>query len=152
MQLNIYVFVAALLTELLVLEPISIKKVANKLADVFANCHENFLLMVDFILQSTCGLAAVSSIDHVILRKIVTKKLKGRAKTNKLTTFRQNNEQSRTFLKRVTAELTEICICGTESLHLAKLVSAILNILRLSLDEVLIDSSKTPDANQNVIQ
>lgn len=50
MQLNIYVFVAVLLTELLVLEPFSIKKVANKLADVFVNCHENFLLMVDFIL------------------------------------------------------------------------------------------------------
>ena len=52
MQLNIYVVIAVLLTELLVLDQPTMRKFASKLDDVLKNCHQNFLLMIDFILNS----------------------------------------------------------------------------------------------------
>ena len=39
MQLNIYVVVAALLAELLVLDQPTMRKFASKLDDVLKNCH-----------------------------------------------------------------------------------------------------------------
>ena len=57
MQLNIYVVMATLLTELLVLDQPTMRKFASKLDDVLKNCHQNFLLMIDLsfnpILSST---------------------------------------------------------------------------------------------------
>ena len=53
MQLNIYVVMATLLTELLVLDQPTMRKFASKLDDVLKNCHQNFLLMIEFILSST---------------------------------------------------------------------------------------------------
>ena len=53
MQLNIYVVMATLLTELLVLDQPTMRKFASKLDDVLKNCHQNFLLMIEFTLSST---------------------------------------------------------------------------------------------------
>ena len=74
MQLNIYVVIAALLTELLVLDQPTMRKFASKLDDVLKNCHQNFLLMVDFILSSADD-GLKKQIDCVLLRKVVVKKL-----------------------------------------------------------------------------
>ena len=74
MQLNIYVVIAALLTELLVLDQPTMRKFASKLDDVLKNCHQNFLLMVDFILSSADD-ELKKQIDCVLLRKVVVKKL-----------------------------------------------------------------------------
>ena len=51
MQLYIYVKSAVLITEILVLDPTSMRKFASKLDDVLKNCHQNFLLMIDFIVS-----------------------------------------------------------------------------------------------------
>jgi hypothetical protein len=74
MQLNIYVVMAALLTELLVLDQPTVRKFASKLDDVLKNCHQNFIIMVDFILSSV-GDEIKKSIDYVLLHKVVVKKL-----------------------------------------------------------------------------
>lgn len=108
MQLNIYVVLAALLTELLVLDKTTMQKFASKLDDVLKNCHKNFLLLIDFILSSA-GDEHKKSIDCVLLKKILAKKLPSQqqARGNRLTTFRQRNELSRAFLKRIASELTD---------------------------------------------
>ena len=52
MQLNIYVVVATLLTELMVLDQPTVRKFASKLDDVLKNCHQNFLIMIQRILNA----------------------------------------------------------------------------------------------------
>ena len=65
--------------------------------------------MIDLILDS-CNVNPTQNIDFVILRKVIVKKLVQRQKLNRLTAFRQNNELSRAFLKRIAIELTESSI------------------------------------------
>lgn len=74
MQLNIYVAMAALLTELLVLDQPTVRKFASKLDDVLKNCHQNFLIMIDFILANPSE-EVKKNIDYVLLKKVITKKL-----------------------------------------------------------------------------
>ena len=107
MQLHIQVVVAALLTELLVLDQAAVRKFASKLDDVLKNCHQNFLIMIDFILSSV-GEEHKKSFDYVLLRKLVVKKLQDKVKANRLTFFRQKNELSRAFLKRIATDLNDM--------------------------------------------
>ena len=65
--------------------------------------------MIDQILDS-CNVNPTQNLDFVILRKVIVKKLVQRQKLNRLTAFRQNNELSRAFLKRIAIELTESSI------------------------------------------
>ena len=65
--------------------------------------------MIDLILDS-CNVNPTQNLDFVILRKVIVKKLVQRQKLNRLTAFRQNNELSRAFLKRIAIELTESSI------------------------------------------
>jgi hypothetical protein len=87
MQLNIYVVMAVLMTEMLVLDQPTVRKFASKIDDVLKNCHYNFLIMVDFILSSA-GDDIKKSIDYVLLKKVVVKKLQDKVKANRLTFFR----------------------------------------------------------------
>ena len=108
-QLNMYVLMASMLVEVLVLHQPTMRKFASKLNDVFNNCHQNFLLMIDLILDS-CNVNPTQNLDFVILRKVIVKKLVQKQKLNRLTAFRQNNELSRAFLKRISIELTDSSI------------------------------------------
>ena len=63
--------------------------------------------MIDFILSSPSE-EVKKSIDYVLLRKVIVKKLDERVRSNRLTLFRQKNELSRAFLKRITTELKEM--------------------------------------------
>ena len=78
---------AVLITELLVLDQPTMRKFASKLDDVLKNCHQNFLLMIDFILSSA-GEDCKTNIDYVLLRKVIDKKLECQVKANRLTQFR----------------------------------------------------------------
>lgn len=62
--------------------------------------------MIDMILDS-CNINPTLNIDYVILRKVTVKKLLSKSKVNRLTAFRQNNDQSRAFIRRIANELTE---------------------------------------------
>ena len=69
--------------------------------------------MIDFILN---GLAESQrkGIDYVLLKKVIVKKLQGQHRpSNRLTTFRQKNELSRAFLKRIASELAESQVAKT---------------------------------------
>ncbi len=63
------------------------RKFASKLDDVLKNCHQNFLLMIDFILSSA-GEDCKTNIDCVLLRKVIDKKLECQVRANRLTQFR----------------------------------------------------------------
>ena len=78
---------AVLITELLVLDQPTMRKFASKLDDVLKNCHQNFLLMIDFILSSA-GEDCKTNIDYVLLRKVIDKKLECQVRANRLTQFR----------------------------------------------------------------
>ena len=65
---------AALLTELLVLDQPTMRKFASKLDDVLKNCHQNFLLMIDFILSGMAE-SQKQGVDYVLLKKVIVKKL-----------------------------------------------------------------------------
>ena len=82
-----YLLLASMLVEVLVLHQPTIRRFASKLDDVFNNCHQNFLLMIDLILDS-CNINPTQNIDYVILRKVTVKKLLSRSKVNRLTAFR----------------------------------------------------------------
>ena len=62
--------------------------------------------MVDFILSSADE-EHKKSIDYVLLRKVIVKKLNAQVRANRLTSFRQKNEVSRAFLKRIATELMD---------------------------------------------
>ena len=140
MQLNIYVVMAVLMTELLVLDQPTVRKFASKIDDVLKNCHYNFLIMVDFILSSA-GDDIKKSIDYVLLKKVVVKKLQDKVKANRLTFFRQKNDLSRAFLKRIVTELNEMPI-SKSSPAIQDLCSVILDTLRMTVDENGMDISK----------
>ena len=100
LQLHVFLFVATLTTEVLVQYTPLISPFASKLDEVFAYCHQNFLLLVDLILDS-CKFATTQNIDYVLLRKVTVKKLKQKEKIHRLTSFRRNNELSRVCLRKV---------------------------------------------------
>lgn len=101
--------------------------------------------MVDFLIGSPTE-EVKKNIDYVLLKKVITKKLSDKTKTNRLTYFRQNNELSRAFLKRIATELKEINISKSAS-AIQDLCSVILETLRMTIDESGMDISKNP-ANQ----
>ena len=88
MQLCIYVKMAVLITEILVLDQPSMRKFASKLDDVLKNCHQNFLIMIDFILSGIGEIKIKKSIDYKLLKTVITKKLDPSNGRNKLTAFR----------------------------------------------------------------
>lgn len=66
--------------------------------------------MIDFILTSAIAddnQSLKGEIDYVLLRKVIVKKLQANVKANRLTSFRQKNEVSRAFLKRIATELMD---------------------------------------------
>ena len=67
--------------------------------------------MIDFLLSGVTETKVKKSIEHKLLRTVITKKLGPHiGKANRLTTFRQKNELSRAFLKRIACELTDLPI------------------------------------------
>ena len=142
MQLDIYVKLAAILTELLVLDQPTMRKFASKLDDVLKNCHYNFLLMIEFITSGVTEAEQKKNIDFKLLRTIVTKKLNGKViKANRLTNFRQKNELNRAFLKRIACELTDLAICKN-SPAVQRLCSAVLETLKMTIEENSMDVTK----------
>ena len=88
MQLCIYVKMAVLITEILVLDQPSMRKFASKLDDVLKNCHQNFLIMIDFILSGIGDVQMKKSIEFKLLKTVITKKLDQNSGRNRLTAFR----------------------------------------------------------------
>ena len=70
--------------------------------------------MVDFILSSADD-ELKKQIDYVLLRKVIVKKMQAQVKANRLTSFRQKNEMSRAFLKRIATELLDTQIAKSSS-------------------------------------
>lgn len=65
--------------------------------------------MIDILLSGITETAIKKSIDFKLLKTVITKKLDPtNALKNRLTTFRQKNELTRAFLKRIASDLTDM--------------------------------------------
>lgn len=147
MQLNIYVRMAALLIEVLVLDQPSMRKFASKLDDVLKNCHQNFLLLIDFILGGITEVHVKKSIDCKLLHTVITKKLSANVmRANRLTMFRQKNELSRAFLKRIACELTDLPVAKSAP-AVQRLCQSVLETLKMTIEENGMDVTRN-ESNQ----
>ena len=156
--MNIYVVIVVLLTEIIVLDQTLMRKQASKLDDVIKNCHESFLIMIDFILTNTTDENVQKSIDYVLLHKVIDKKLQelpankkdNGACVNQLTTFRQKNELNRALLKRVVCELEDYQP-AKKNTSLKELCQIILETLRMTVDETAMDITKSQENFTKVV-
>ena len=96
--------------------------------------------MIDFILSSA-GEDCKTNIDYVLLRKVIDKKLECQVRANRLTKFRQKNELSRAFLKRIASELAD-CQLAKSATNVQELCAALLETLRMTIDEAGMDITK----------
>ena len=104
--------------------------------------------MIDLILDSCISSKSQNDIDFKLLRTVTVQKL-NRSRNNRLTTFRQCNEQCRAHLRRIANELTDYK--GKEAFAFVDFGNQILDVIRFSLDEAAIDSNKNANANDKVL-
>ena len=143
---------AAILTELLVLDQPTMRKFASKLDDVLKNCHQNFLLMIEFITSGVTEAEQKKNIDYKLLRTIVTKKMNGKViKANRLTNFRQKNEVNRAFLKRIACELTDQSL-SKQAPVVSRLCTVVLETLKMTIEENCMDVTKNFANQKRIVQ
>lgn len=105
--------------------------------------------MIDFLLSNPTE-EVKKSIDYVLLKKMIGKKLHDKVKANRLTFFRQKNELSRAFLKRIATELKEMNITkAAPAIH--DLCSVIQETLRMTIDENGMDISRDVANQKRVV-
>ena len=112
--------------------------------------------MIDFILANTVDENVQKSIDYVLLHKVIDQKLKDLPANkkdngpcvNQLTTFRQKNELNRALLKRVVSELEDY---QQAKQTLKELCQTVLETLRMTVDETVMDITKSQDNYNKVV-
>ena len=81
------------------LPPLLLNRFGPKLRTLYGNIHQTFLILTDLVLDA-CHVNPKENFNYILLRKIVSKKLKHR-KAQRLTSFRQNNEVNFLILKKI---------------------------------------------------
>lgn len=109
--------------------------------------------MIDFILSNTADEHVKKSINYVLLQKVIDKKLQNQkySSANRLTSFRQKNELNRALVKRITCELEDFQP-SKKDLSLKELCSTILETLRMTVNETIMDITKSQDNYKKVVE
>lgn len=83
-----------------IFSPALIQKFSLKLRTIYTNIHQNFLLLIDQILNC-CNINPKDSLNYILLRKLIVKKLKNKIKSKRITLLRQNNEVNLLNVKKI---------------------------------------------------